>query len=56
MIQFRSPTLIICDLESERDLNWGADIVIIKTLDTNKFWKIISAAYFQWLVIIQQEH
>lgn len=46
MIQYRHPTLIICDLESERDLNWGNDIVI-KTLDTNKFWKIVAAAYVE---------
>lgn len=28
MIQHRSPTLIICDLESERDLSWDKSIIV----------------------------
>ena len=45
-IQVRTPLMIVCDLESERDLNWGS-VVVINTLDTGKWWKIVSGAYVE---------
>jgi hypothetical protein len=46
MIQVNTPTLIVCDLESERDLSWGS-VVSIHALDTDKWYKIVNGAYLE---------
>lgn len=36
-----------CDLESERDLNWGDGAIIYCKENGGKFWKIVSGAFQQ---------
>lgn len=51
MIQYRSPTIITCDTEEERDLNWGASVAV-HTLDTDRWYKIINNT---WALVPSQD-